>query len=162
MDIIAFNKVNDEFGWLSNMAPISVHHVQFEWRTAEALFQALRFQDEKIRAEIRHEKSPMGAKMCAKKYKKHMTVEPMSENDLTNMRMVVQAKFEQHIIRRLQLVRTGTNLITEDCTHRKQQKRSLFWGAALNEQGEWIGGNHLGHILMDVRAKFNEQIEAES
>jgi len=67
--MIKFTKVSLPFGWLCNMAPFPVMYNEKKWLTIEALFQALRFEDEKIIEEIRLEKSPMGAKMKAKKHK---------------------------------------------------------------------------------------------
>ena len=67
--IIAFTKVALPFGWLGNMAPYPVTYGGKAWRTTEALFQALRFEDESIREAIRQEKSPMAAKLVAKRHK---------------------------------------------------------------------------------------------
>jgi len=52
---IAFKKVREAYGWMSNMSP---HPIQ-TWRTAEALFQALRFDDITVKLAIHNEKSPM-------------------------------------------------------------------------------------------------------
>ena len=64
MHTIAFTKVTLPYGWLGNMAPFPVLYGLLEWRTTEALFQALRFAaDDPVRELIRAEKSPMAAKM---------------------------------------------------------------------------------------------------
>src|SRR5262249_49560871 len=63
--VIAFTKVDLPYGWLGNMAPFPVMHDGRGYRTTEALFQALRFDQEPIREAIRGEKSPMAAKMRA-------------------------------------------------------------------------------------------------
>ena len=65
--MIKFTKVSLPYGWLGNMAPFPVMYKGKKWLTIEALFQALRFEDEKIIEEIRLEKSPMGAKMKVQK-----------------------------------------------------------------------------------------------
>jgi predicted NAD-dependent protein-ADP-ribosyltransferase YbiA (DUF1768 family) len=61
------------YGWLGNMYASPVRYNGEIWKTSEALFQALRFEDLEIRALIRNEKSPMGAKMKAKKFKEKPT-----------------------------------------------------------------------------------------
>ena len=78
---IAFTKTKAPFGWLGNMSPFPITHEGKEWRTAEALFQALRFEDEEIKEAIRAERSPMGAKMVAKKNADKMAVKPCSNED---------------------------------------------------------------------------------
>jgi ribA/ribD-fused uncharacterized protein len=161
MNVIAFNRVREEFGFLSNMAPISVKIAGHQWRTAEAAFQALRFEDEEIRKEIRKQKSPMGAKMVSKKHRVLALVDPMSPGDLHNMALVVRAKFEQHIVFWNRLDRTGDTQIVENCTYRRRQPRSLFWGAALGEDGQWEGENHLGRILMAVRDELRTEAAGE-
>ena len=72
--MITYNKVNEENGWLSNMSAHSINYENKIWRTAEALFQAMRFNDETIKEIIRNEKSPMGAKMKSKKHKNTFTI----------------------------------------------------------------------------------------
>ena len=66
MKYISFTKVALPYGWLGNMSPHPVTYNEEVWRTTEALFQALRFNDPSIQKEIRDEKSPMGAKLKAK------------------------------------------------------------------------------------------------
>lgn len=92
--VIEFTKVDMPWGWLGNMFASPIEYNGKKWLTSEALFQALRFEDEEIRELIRIEKSPMGAKMKAKGNKNRMVIEPMSEKDVENMKMVVRLKFE--------------------------------------------------------------------
>jgi predicted NAD-dependent protein-ADP-ribosyltransferase YbiA (DUF1768 family) len=82
MNVIAFTKVNLPHGWLGNMAPVSVTHQAKTYRTSEALFQALRFHDEEIREAIRGEKSPMAAKMRARRYRDQIAMAPQSVADV--------------------------------------------------------------------------------
>ncbi|MFO0892840.1 MAG: NADAR family protein [Isosphaeraceae bacterium] len=147
--IIPFTKVALPFGWLGNMAPFPVTFGGKSWRTAEALFQALRFEDESIREAIRLEKSPMAAKMIAKKHKSQMVVEPMGPADLDNMLMVLQLKLQAHPALERELLATGGARLVEDCS-RRPYGSGLFWGAALQE-GEWVGQNWLGWLWMELR-----------
>lgn len=148
-NVIAFTKVALPFGWMSNMSP---HPVEFgdTYRTAEALFQALRFDDDKIRQAIREQKSPMGAKLKAKSMKDKMVVEPMSVKDLSNMVYVLQLKILQHSDLKALLLDTNDAKIIEDVTNRPKSKSSTFWGAYL-QNGKWIGDNNLGVLWMLVR-----------
>jgi len=146
---IIIGKVKDENGYWGNMAPFPIEYGGQRWLTTEALFQALRFEDESIRSEIRSQKSPMAAKMIAKKHKVQMVVEPMSDTDLDNMRLCLRLKIEQHPELAGLLAQTGDALIVEDCTKR-QRGSGLFWGAALMN-GHWVGQNWLGKLWMERR-----------
>lgn len=149
---IAFTKVRLPFGWLGNMSP---HPIRFEgklWRSAEALFQALRFEDDAIREEIRSKASPMAAKFAAKKHKRMMVVQPQSERDVENMRRVLRLKLDQHPELRRQLVGTQDRWLIEDCSNRGS-KSGLFWGAARRD-GNWVGQNSLGFLWMELREEL--------
>lgn len=145
-----FTKVSLPNGWLSNMSPHPVAAFGRTWKTAEALFQACRFSDDSIREHIRLQSSPMGAKLAAKSRKNLMTVEPMSDVDLINMRFVLVQKVLQHSFIAQSLIETGDSIITEDCTRRKSSKSALFWGMAQIDN-VWVGQNHLGLLWMEVR-----------
>ena len=153
---ITFTKVSLPFGWLGNMAAFPIQYGGHRWRTSEALFQALRFEDDLIREEIRKQTSPMSAKMIAKQleYRDRMVIEPMSHADLENMRMCLRLKFNQHALLKRNLLNTGTELIIEDIG-RRNGLRHLFWGAKL-VNGEWVGQNHMGQLLMAVREEMKE------
>jgi ribA/ribD-fused uncharacterized protein len=154
MDIV-IGKVKAEHGCWGNMAPFAVNHDGKVWRSTEALFQALRFEDEAIREEIRGEKSPMSAKFVAKKHKESMTVAPLSEADLNNMRLCLKLKIEQHPELVEALLKTGEAFIVEDCTKR-QRGSGLFWGAALID-GKWQGENWLGRLWMELREAISKK-----
>ena len=92
--MIALTKVVLPFGELGNMSPHRITYQGKRYKTAEALFQALRFDDEEIVEAIRTSPSPMTAKMIAKKYRASMVVEPQSPQDLENMRVVLRLKVD--------------------------------------------------------------------
>jgi ribA/ribD-fused uncharacterized protein len=151
---IAFTKVKEPFGWLGNMSPHPVVYEDKEYRTAEALFQALRFKDPTIMEAIRLEKSPMSAKMLAKKHKAEMFLCPMSGADVEVMRIVLRLKIEQHPELKEELLATGDETIVEDCTKRDRGS-ARFWGAVLVD-GEWQGENMLGRLWMNLRRELRE------
>ncbi len=149
MNEIWFTKVSLPYGWLGNMAPYPVVYDGARWLTTEALFQALRFEDEDLRRIIRMEPSPMGAKMKAKKHKDLQVVKPMSPADVANMRLCLRLKVEQHRVVRERLLATGDALIHEDVGNRPGA-RHLFWGARRTPQGVQ-GTNTLGRLWMELR-----------
>jgi len=149
--MIAFTKVALPFGELGNMSPHRITHEGKRWKTAEALFQALRFADEEIREAIRTSPSPMTAKMIATKHRAEMTVQPRSQQDLDNLRMVLRLKVDQNPEVKRILLATKDNEIIEDCTNRNRGS-AKFWGAALVD-GEWQGENWLGKLLMELRTE---------
>ena len=153
--VIEFTKVDLPYGWLGNMYASPIQYDGKIWKTSEALFQALRFNDGSIREMIRNEKSPMGAKMKAKANKDKMVVVPMSEQDVENMKMVVHLKFDQNPVLRSKLKITGDHEIIENIGNRNGE-RHLFWGMK-KVNGEWIGQNRMGRILMEIRSEILEK-----
>jgi ribA/ribD-fused uncharacterized protein len=155
---ITFTAVKLPHGWLGNMAPFPVKHDGKWWLTTEALFQALRFDDEAIKEEIRAITSPMGCKMRAKKIAKEkpekLVVERLSVQDLANMDIVLRLKLEQHPELKQKLLDTGDETIIEDCSNRSGGS-GKFWGAALKD-GKWIGENMLGKMWMKLREELKQ------
>lgn len=157
---ITFTKSKLSYGWLGNMAPYEVIYgkVWQVWRTTEALFQAMRFSDEAIKSEIRRARSPMTAKMIAKRNAEHMVVQPRSSVDVANMVTVLKLKTAQHPLLGHLLVETADAVLTEDVTKRPRSESSLFWGAAL-ENGAWIGQNMLGELWMQLRSELRSELK---
>lgn len=151
MPTIAFTKVDLPYGWLGNMSPHRVRHLDKWWETTEALFQALRFDDEQIRETIRKAKSPMTAKMKAKAIKvRHLRrVEPASPEDLANMRFVLRLKLKYHPNLKGMLLATGNDILIEDCSLRSPSP----WGCQ-RCAGEWVGENLLGKLWMELREEL--------
>ena len=166
MAVIAFNKTKEDYGWMSNM---SAHPVRYkgEWfKTAEHLFQFMRYEgmkpillnnnrdavewldEARIKKEIAEEASPLIAKMIAKKYRKYWTVP--KEHDIQIMNKVVRWKLAYHSEFIRMLLATGDQTIVEDASERGSGSGKL-WGAALQEDGSWDGENNLGRIWMKVR-----------
>jgi len=152
METIGFTKVALPYGWLGNMSPHPIRFEGQEWRTSEALFQALRFSDPEIREEIRSQKSPMGAKFVAKKYKDKMVIAPLSNQDLENMEMCVRLKIQFNSELKDRLLETQDLLIYEDVSSR-MRGNNLYWGASISN-GEMIGENILGKIWMKIRSSL--------
>ena len=154
--VVSFSKVDLPYGWMGNMSPYKIEFEGKIWLTSEALFQAMRFKDESIRELIRLEKSPMSAKMKAKKFKDQMVVIPMSMEDVENMKKCVRLKMEQHQVLREKLLRTGKFRIIEDIGIRRKE-RDMFWGA-YKENDKWIGENTMGKIWMEIREELTKNV----
>lgn len=155
-DDIVFTKVAGSYGWLSNMSAYPVEFNGKKWLINEALFQAMRFDDDEVIELIRNEKSPMSAKMKAKKYRAKRIVEPMSDKDLENMRVCIKLKLEQHPTIRSRLLGTFDKYIVEDIGERCKEN-DFFWGSQKND-GEWIGSNMLGLIWMEFRKECRNKL----
>lgn len=149
---IGFTKVALPYGWLGNMAPYPITWSGRTWRTSEALFQALRFDDEEVKDLICAEKSPMGAKFKAKANREKMQITPLSHEDLENMRLCIKLKLDNHPKLREELKKTGEAILFEDVSARPRGN-NLFWGAVLSD-GELVGENMLGKIWMEFRANL--------
>lgn len=151
--VISFTKVSLPYGWMGNMSPFPITYEGKEWRTSEALFQALRFEDEEIQEAIRAEKSPMGAKFKAKANRDSMIIVPQSKEDVDNMKLCIRLKIDQHRSLMESLINTGDAPIYEDVTSRPHGS-GKFWGAE-SVNGNWLGENVLGRIWMDIRNDVN-------
>jgi ribA/ribD-fused uncharacterized protein len=149
---ILIRKVKEPHGWLGNMSPYPIEFNGKRFRTTEALFQAMRFEDEEVIEEIRAEKSPMAAKFVAKRNKERMAIEPCGKKDIENMRECLRLKISQHPELKGLLLATGEEDIVEDCSKRRRGS-GLFWGAAL-EGDVWEGQNWLGTLWTEQRAKL--------
>ena len=158
MKNVWFKKVAEEYGWMGNMAPYPIKFDGKVWRTSEALFQSMRFDDDNVKEIIRGEKSPMGAKMKAKKNRDQMVVVPMSELDVENMRKCVKMKFDAHPQLKRQLMNTKDAFIYEDIGNRNGE-RHKFWGAKKLSESEGDGNNMMGKILMDLREEYLKEIK---
>lgn len=153
---IAFTKVALPYGWMSNMAPYPVEYEGTQYKTTEALFQALRYKGyPEIQKEIIQQNNPMQAKIVAKSYKHLLTesgYELLGEQDLKNMKLCIDLKISQHPELAKELIETGNKEIIEDCSKRPQET-GLFWGSAF-QNGKWVGENILGKILMQKREEL--------
>lgn len=158
-EVIAFTKTKLPYGWLGNMSPYPLEFGGKQWRTSEALFQALRFKDKAIQELIREEKSPMSAKMVMKDNIALVTLKIHSQKDVSNMKMCLIIKLEQHPELIEELINTGDKIIIEDVTTRGDVGGNCFWGAMLVEHEDgfhWVGKNTLGLLWVELREKYKK------
>lgn len=152
-DVITFTRIDLPTGWLSNMSQHPVEFAGKEWRTVEALFQSLRFNDDGVKELIRAEKSPMSAKEVMKDNLALVSLSLHSTKDVKNMKICLKIKLKQHPMLVDKLIETGDKDIIEDVTNRGDVGGNLFWGAMLID-GEWTGQNTLGKLWMELREEL--------
>jgi ribA/ribD-fused uncharacterized protein len=163
-DQIVIRKVAEPGGWLSNMSPHPIEYRGQKWWHSEGLFQALRFapDDEEAREAVREPRSPMRAKMIAKRFKARHMVRPLSDQDVENMRLCIRLKLASHPALRRRLIASGESLLVEDCSSRGRRANNLFWGAVRVVVADpdcslgyvWEGRNMLGRLWMEERSRL--------
>lgn len=141
--MIVFRKTKETNGYLSNMCggyPIKIFDKQF--RTTEALYQSIKFNDQNIQQQILNAKSPMQAKMISRYY--DVDVRSDWQNiQVDVMRFCNQLKFIQHLDIMQKLINTKSEQIVQ-----YDRTPNSFWGRN-TYTGD--GKNMLGHVLMDLR-----------
>lgn len=150
-DVVTFRRTNEVFGGLSNMAPgYPIPLFGPRIRTAEALYQACRFPHlPLIQRLILEEASPMTAKMRSKPHREQSRPD-WDDVRIPIMKWCVRAKLVSNWDRFSELLlQTGDRAIVED------SRKDDFWGAKPTADGELIGRNVLGRLLMDVREKLH-------
>jgi ribA/ribD-fused uncharacterized protein len=152
---VTFTKVALPYGWLGNMAPYPIVNEGKVWPTAEALFQALRFDDPAVKEAIRQARSPFQAKLIARAHKGQMVVVQRSEQDVENMRLVLRLKLGQHPDLAERLLDTGEESIIEDSTSHPGGS-AKFWGAVF-KGGAWVGENVLGRLWVELREELRKR-----
>ena len=150
-------KTKEEHGALSNMAagfPLVVCGVSV--RTAEALYQALRYPDmPEVQREIIDAASPMTAKMIGKPYRLQ-TRQDWDSIRLNLMEWCLRVKLIQNWTNFSEaLLATGDKPIVE------LSRKDDFWGAKPTASGILVGANHLGLLLEKLRHEIKEGTIAE-
>ncbi len=162
-DCVVFLKVNEAFGGLSNMSgdfPLSVNGHTL-W-SSEALYQACRFPDHPdVQKEIIDQRSPMAAKMKAKKdgRREKFTRPDWPQVHLDVMAWCLRVKLAQNLGPFYWLLES-----TNDRPPVERSHRDAYWGCTVGEDGVLRGENHLGRLLMALRgharALFNTDRDA--
>ncbi|MFN5183090.1 MAG: NADAR family protein [Bacteroidota bacterium] len=151
---IAFNKVAEAYGWMSNMAKYPIEKDGKKWICAEALFQALRFSNNpEIQQAISEQTNPMAVKFIAKKKTNIplMSVKPTSDEDFNNLKQIISMKLSQNPALSNELLATGDKILFDNAFSKKDREpESLFWGGYI-ENGSLLGENKLGKIWMELR-----------
>jgi nicotinate (nicotinamide) nucleotide adenylyltransferase len=137
----SINRFKGEYDFLSNRYPCHIVWEGLKFRSAEAAFQASKCKDEKERkvfAGCSTDKAVLKGK--------NLTPYPGWEEAQTSiMESILQAKFEQNPALMRKLAETGNRVLLNG-----NNKQETFWGIDLYS---WIGENHLGRIIMNIRDK---------
>lgn len=138
------------FYCLDNFSSFAIVWRNRVWPTAEHAYQAAKFDDETIIAQILEAKSAHDAKKIAKANsdKKHGD---WAEIKLPTMETILRLKLTQHQYVQKRLLQTGEREIIED------SPTDDFWGCGPNNDGQ----NHVGKIWMKLRVELLEQLNKE-
>ena len=135
------NRFKGEYDFLSNRFPCRVLWEGLEFRSAEAAFQASKCQDEKERKVY----AGCSTDKAILKGKDQIPYPGWAEAQLGIMESILLAKYEQNPFLMQKLVDTGSCVLLNG-----NNKQETFWGIDLYS---WIGENHLGRIIMNIRDK---------
>jgi ribA/ribD-fused uncharacterized protein len=143
---VTIHKVAENWGLFSNFAqtPIVLHEVTF--RSAEQLFQLMKFKDEEPVRAVFQARNP---KMTAKKWEKKYRRSDWGSMIVDAMKFCIQLKYEQHETFRKLLEESKDKYIVEDQTS-FPKKTPDTWGTKLRED-QYTGPNLLGRLLMELR-----------
>lgn len=145
---VCIRKVADDWGILCNFArtPLSVHGITF--KSAEQLFQVLKFTDEEPIKAIYQAANP---KYTAKHWEKTHRRPDWGNIIVDAMKFCLATKYEQSQVFRDTLLQTSNAFIVEDQTT-FPKKNADTWGTKLIGN-EYVGPNLLGRLLMELRTK---------
>jgi len=133
-----------EFYFCSNFSSFEVVFQGETWKTSEYAYQAAKFEDKKIREEIKNARSSHDAMKLAKIVYKDKERKDWPDIKLQVMEDIVRAKLSQHFYVQKKLLQTGNREIIEN------SPKDDFWGWGPNKDGK----NHLGKIWMKLRDEF--------
>lgn len=148
-----FCKTNEEWGILSNMAstPIIIEGVEF--KSAEHIFQMMKFNEaeyvEKIwKGVTANNKRSQNIKMTAKSYEPEHRRADWGSMIVDALKFAMQKKYEQCAKFRQELERSKGLYIVEKQANPK--KPADTWSAK-QEDDMWVGSNLTGRLLMELR-----------
>jgi hypothetical protein len=138
------------YDFLSNFYAAPVEFEGAEYPTVEHAFQAAKTFDHAQRRAIRMAQSPSAAKAMGRKLKRR---DDWFDISLPIMAALVRQKFTRYPDLGERLLATGEAPLIEGNTW-NDRFYGCIWDA---KQGQWVGENHLGRILMQVRAELKPE-----
>lgn len=143
---VTIHKVKEEWGILSNFGrtPIVVNDVEF--KSAEQLFQMMKFKDKDVLLDIYNAGNP---KMKAKKWEKVYRRSDWGQIIVDAIKLCLQCKYDQSADFREKLKETSNKYIVEDQTTFRK-KYADTWGVKLVDD-KYVGPNLQGRLLMELR-----------
>ncbi|EDP59785.1 GTP cyclohydrolase II [Vibrio sp. AND4] len=143
VDQILFYEPGEPHGFLSNFCQVPIRIATQSWPTSEHYYQAQKFSDVTLQDKIFSAKSPDEAFALSRKYQ-HLVRDDWNDDKLSVMAFIVREKFLQNPPLAELLLLTGNACLSE------HSHKDAFWG----DGGDGSGENHLGEILMNVRAEL--------
>lgn len=134
------NRFEGDWEFLSNYCPAPVKFDGELYPSVEHAYQAAKTIDASIREKIRRAPTPAEAKRLGRK---HINRPNWEEVKLPTLRWLVAQKFSEPKLA-TRLLATGNALLVEG-----NNWGDTFWG-----QYKGVGENHMGRILMDLRARL--------
>jgi len=148
-----FCKTHEEWGVLSNMAatPIIVDGIEF--KSAEHIFQMMKFNDKEYAQKVwngitANNKKSANIKMTAKSYEPEHRRQDWGCMIVDALKYAMQKKYEQCEAFRNELERSKGRYIVEQQPN--PNKKADTWSAKL-EGDKWVGSNLTGRLLMELR-----------
>lgn len=139
----------EEYRFLSNFYEAPVTYGGLTYQNNEAAFQAQKCQTEEEKRGFTA-LTPQKAKYQGRR----VALRPdWEEVKVGVMEEIVRAKFTQNQLLAIRLINTGDSELIEGNTW-----RDTFWGVDMKTRS---GQNHLGRILMKVRAELNASVYSE-
>ncbi len=150
-ETIRFYRASDPFGEFSNLYRREIDFDGERFPCAEAAYQAGKARKPEVRAWLMAAPSPSLLAMAAHGLAYWDIAPGWSQGRYDRMLRVVRAKFTQHADLAAIMLSTGDARIAE--TGKEANEVNLRWGE-VEVKGQWMGTNHLGLILMHVRAEL--------
>lgn len=142
-----------KYYFLSNYytLPKPITYEGLVYTTSEAAYQAAKTKDIPMKRRISAVNSPAVAKKLGRRIN---VIKNWDEIKYDVMNEIVRLKFEANPALKQRLLQTGDALLIEGNTWNDK-----FWGMIKNSEGEWVGENNLGKILMNLRDQWKEKDE---
>lgn len=142
------NNFRNKYNFLSNFYPCEIEYDGKTYQNSEAAFQAQKTLNEEEKDQFT-DLNPSAAKRLGRRVQLRTDWEDIKLDVMYN---VVYQKFKQNDDIRCKLLNTGDEELIEGNTW-----RDTYWGMYKNKDGNFVGENHLGKILMKVRDDLNEK-----
>lgn len=146
-NVITFYRATGEFGFLSNLYPVSVNFEGRFFPTAEHAYQFGKFRDLEVAEWVMKAPHPHLVAIVGHGLFAWDITDNWAQKKVERMKKIVLAKFVQHIDLKNKLIETDNAKLIENST------MDNFWGCGPKGKGK----NMLGRILMEIREKFQNE-----
>lgn len=151
---IRIHKVQDQWGIFCNFAKTPLMVKGYTFSSSEELFQLMKFKDSAVLKNIvagitANDKQCDQIKMTVRSYEKKYRRKDWGKMVIDAMKFCLQTKYDQCEEFRNKLIESsGYNIVEDQSSFTKSNPDA--WGVKLRE-GEYVGPNLLGRLLMELR-----------